>query len=270
MASLLFLLHYTYPNCIAATEAERQARRESSEIVPVRSVHHLDRKLSATSRIPKRSTIIENPSGDIVQTAMSSSSFYRPVEQSRAIPQGQHQPPIQAQTAVQGQGPRIPFTPVRQQSLPPVPGDQAPSQTPAHMGQSRPPMPHTNTQIHIGDHSSQQPLQSPSYLLPTEPGAEDGLTLADIPQFIEASQNRSLPHANGRPHIAELQPQDLLLIKYAALLIIAKSPLGDPALVEEMIEFLEAKKGGFWNKLFNKEKKVKKQGGFAQPALIPD
>jgi hypothetical protein len=126
-------------------------------------------------------------------------------------------------------------------------------------------MPHTNTQIHITDHPSQQPLQSPSYLLPSEQGPEDGLTLADIPQFIEASQNKSLPHSSGRQYIAGLPPQDLLLIKYAALLIIAKSPLGDPALVEEMIEFLEAKKGGFWNKLFNKEKKVKKQGQLFSP-----
>ena len=53
-----------------------------------------------------------------------------------------------------------------------------------------------------------------------------------------------------------------MLIKYAALLVIAKSQLGDPALVEEMIEFLEAKKGGFWNKWFNKgdKKNIKKKG----------
>lgn len=99
--------------------------------------------------------------------------------------------------------------------------------------------------------------------MPPDPNAEDGITLADIPQFIEATQNRSLPSAHGRPHIAELPPHELLLVKYAALLIIAKSPLGDPALVEEMIEFLEAKKGGFWNKLFNKgdKKSMKKKGG---------
>jgi hypothetical protein len=66
----------------------------------------------------------------------------------------------------------------------------------------------------------------------------------------------------GRQHIAELTQQELLLVKYAALLIIAKSPLGDPQMVEEMIEWLEAKKGGFWNKLFNKtdKKNVKKKG----------
>jgi hypothetical protein len=112
------------------------------------------------------------------------------------------------------------------------------------------------------EHATPQPPHSPSYILPPDPNAEDGITLADIPQFIEATQNRSFPNAHGRPHIAELPPHELILVKYAALLIIAKSPLGDPALVEEMIEFLEAKKGGFWNKLFNKgdKKNMKKKG----------
>lgn len=86
--------------------------------------------------------------------------------------------------------------------------------------------------------------------------------MADIPQLIEATQNRSLPSVRGRQHIAELNASELLLVKYAALLIIARSPLGDPAMVEEMIEWLEAKKSGFWNKLFNKgdKRNVKKKG----------
>lgn len=133
--------------------------------------------------------------------------------------------------------------------------------------QPRPELPHTNTQVHVVDHAAPQQPHSPSYILPPDPDAEDGITLADIPHFIEATQHRSLPNAHGRPYIAELSPQELLLSKYAALLIIAKSPLGDPALVEEMIEFLEAKKGGFWNKLFNKgdKKNMKKKGVFCVP-----
>ncbi|KAG8830565.1 hypothetical protein FRC18_007877 [Serendipita sp. 400] len=135
------------PEIPTATEEERHARRESSEITPLRAVHHLDRKLSATSKIPKRSTIIESAAGGFAQ---------------------------------------------------------------------------------------------------------------------KATQNRSF---KGRPHIAELSPQELLLVKCAALLIIAKSPIGDPTLVEEMIEFLETKKGNFWNKLFNKgdKKNLKKKGVFCVP-----
>jgi hypothetical protein len=175
-----------------------------------------------------------------------------------------------------------PFAPQRQQSLQAVaplsasqtpaspsaggPSSYSPSplaaQGPTYAAQVRPAFPHTNTQVQVVDHAVSQPPHSPSYILPPDPNAEDGITLADLPQFIEATQNRSLPNAHGRPHIAELPPHELLLVKYAALLIIAKSPLGDPALVEEMIEFLEAKKGGFWNKLFNKgdKKNMKKKG----------
>jgi hypothetical protein len=177
-----------------------------------------------------------------------------------------------------------PFAPQRQQSLqatapfsasqiPTSPSTSGPSsyspsplanQGPTYAAQARPAFPHTNTQVQVVDHAvpQPQPPHSPSYILQPDPNAEDGITLADIPQFIEATQNRSLPNTHGRPHIAELPPHELLLVKYAALLVIAKSPLGDPALVEEMIEFLEAKKGGFWNKLFNKgdKKNMKKKG----------
>ena len=248
-----------------STEAEQQARRESSELTPIRSIHHLDRKLSATSRIPKRSTIIESSAGSIAYTAMSSSQ--RSTEIQR--------PQIQAPPAQQPRGPPIP--PQRQQSLQAV-SLPASLQSPALLGQPsystslasqaspyatqpQPTFLQTTNQVHDVDHPVPQPPHSPPFILPPDRGAEDGITLADIPQFIEATQNKSLPNVHDRPHIAELSPLELLLVKYAALLILAKSPLGDPALVEEMIEFLEAKKGGFWNKLFNKgDKKIKKKG----------
>jgi hypothetical protein len=174
----------------------------------------------------------------------------------------------QSQTQGQGQMSRAPYIPHRQQSLQAMsPSSSAPSPSSPSINQipayGRPILPHaTGSAIHVVDHPTPQQPQSPSYILPPEAGAEDGITLADIPQFIEATQNRSLPSMRGRQHIAELTQQELLLVKYAALLIIAKSPLGDPQMVEEMIEWLEAKKGGFWNKLFNKtdKKNVKKKG----------
>ncbi|KAG8748859.1 hypothetical protein FRC14_001896 [Serendipita sp. 396] len=248
------------PEIPTATEEERHARRESSEITPLRAVHHLDRKLSATSKIPKRSTIIESAAGGFAQSAITST--YRSPDIQR-----------DAQLVSQPVLPRAPpFPPVRQQSMqaggPPGPG-QSPSSPHAQHGfpysqPSRPSIPHSNTQVHIMEHNAPQPPQSPSYIHSRDPNAEDGITLADIPQFIEATQNRSF---KGRPHIAELSPQELLLVKCAALLIIAKSPIGDPTLVEEMIEFLETKKGNFWNKLFNKgdKKNLKKKGVFCVP-----
>lgn len=141
------------------------------------------------------------------------------------------------------------------------PSSPSVGQIPPYGTPSRPTLAHTNTAVHVIDHPTPQAPHSPSYILPPEPGAEDGITLGDIAGFIEAAQNRSLPTMKGRQHIAELSQQESLLIKYAALLIIAKSPLGDPQLVEEMIEWLEAKRG-FWGKFFNKndKKNVKKKG----------
>jgi hypothetical protein len=158
----------------------------------------------------------------------------------------------------------VPPTPTRQQTLPALPTNAAQVPTPSnYLASPRPSLPHTNTQLQVIDHPLPQPPHSPSYILPPDPNAEDGITLADIPQVIEATQNKSLPILRGRQHIAELNPTELLLVKYAALLKIAKSPLGDPALVEEMIEFLEAKKASFWRQIFKGDKKnMKKKGTY--------
>ncbi|KAH9995483.1 hypothetical protein BJV77DRAFT_221908 [Russula vinacea] len=60
-----------YPTSVAAAsaspaEAEHDPYRNSQDIMRMKSVH-LDRKLSATAHLPKRSTIIESPSGKVAQ-----------------------------------------------------------------------------------------------------------------------------------------------------------------------------------------------------------
>ncbi|THH18063.1 hypothetical protein EW146_g2848, partial [Bondarzewia mesenterica] len=106
-------------------------------------------------------------------------------------------------------------------------------------------------------------------LLP--PGGEDNLTLADIPQLVEAAQaieqHRSLPGQNSIPYIAELTPLELTIVKHCAVLVLARSPLRDQFDLDEILEMVELKKQGFWNKLFkgNDKKNVKKKGVFGVP-----
>jgi hypothetical protein len=47
---------------------EQDSSRNSGDILRLKSVH-LDRKLSATARLPKRSKIVESPAGKIVQAS---------------------------------------------------------------------------------------------------------------------------------------------------------------------------------------------------------
>ncbi|KIO25865.1 hypothetical protein M407DRAFT_24822 [Tulasnella calospora MUT 4182] len=72
------VLHLTTASTPSSTDSDSPAHssRSSAEILRMKSSVHLDRKLSATARLPKRSTIIENPTGKIAQPTKQS----RPVE----------------------------------------------------------------------------------------------------------------------------------------------------------------------------------------------
>ena len=62
--------------------------------------------------------------------------------------------------------------------------------------------------------------------------------------------------------MAELNALEFTVLKYTALWKLTKSQLKDYIDPDEMLEFLETKKSGFWNKLLMRggDKKVKKKG----------
>lgn len=98
-------------------------------------------------------------------------------------------------------------------------------------------------------------------------GIEDGITLADIPQLVEAAQareqRRSLPSQSSIPYIAELTPLQLAIVKYCAVLVLQRSPLRNEFDLDEILELVEVKKSSFWNKLFkpgSDKKNLKKKG----------
>jgi len=98
--------------------------------------------------------------------------------------------------------------------------------------------------------------------------ADDGITLADIPQLVQVAharaQHRPLPRESAIPFIAELSALELAIVKHSAAVVLSKSTLKDQMDMDEIFDLLEMKKGGFWNRLFKAggsgKKDVKKKG----------
>lgn len=127
-----------------------------------------------------------------------------------------------------------------------------------------------NTEVKIVDESAPN---SPAGEEPHIPSLDDGITLADIPQIMEAAQareqQRSLPRQNSIPYIAELSALELAIVKHSALLALVRSPLREQFDLDELLEMVEAKKSTFWNKLFKGDKKnVKKKGAFVYGIIL--
>ncbi|KAG2011466.1 rho GTPase activator [Coprinopsis cinerea AmutBmut pab1-1] len=129
-----------------------------------------------------------------------------------------------------------------------------------HSQQSQYPSPPSHTSYQHSNHQRHQK------------SLDDGITLADIPQLMEEAQareqHRSLPRESSTPFIAELSPLELAIVKHFAVLQLSRSPLKDTFDLDEILEMVEMKKSGFWNKLFNKgdsKKALKKKGVFGVP-----
>lgn len=250
---------------------------------------HLDRKLSATARLPKRSTIVESPTGKVAQRtdvgAQKTGGQGTMVVPGQSAPPSQagsmHHVPLPTPTPTPGPGPAPAPITVRQ----PQPRlnqnqtqarelnlNQAPNVTPAPAADSptgtsavlRPAFARNNTQVRIVDDMLASPVGEDQF----DGDSGEGLTLGDIPQLVEAEQRRSLPRQGGRKLIAELGPLEQLIVKHVAVLYLMRSPIRDAIDMDELGELLEAKKNTFWGKLFKggKDKQgIKKKGVFGVP-----
>jgi hypothetical protein len=259
---------------------------------------HLDRKLSATAHVAKRSTIVESPSGKIAHPGDAFTSSGQGNGRTQA--QSHSQQPDSALVA-QGQRPAnqpsAPGTGTGAGSLRPQKPAQAPGQqqqSPQQQQQApvRPPRPPINSTPLAPSSTDPRPAflrrnteaksvdepasSSPSSAAPPEGGpfsnvpppgpTLEGITLADIPQLAEAAQameqRRSLPRQSLVPYIAELTPLELAIVRHAAVVVLYRSPLRDQVDLDEILEMVEAKKQGFWGKLFkgNDKKNIKKKG----------
>ncbi|KAK7061105.1 Rho-type GTPase activating protein Rga1 [Paramarasmius palmivorus] len=267
--------------------------RNSADIMRMKQVH-LGRKLSTTARLPKRSTIVESPNraeccavrdedsppspprrrlleaptatgtstGEITDadkptataSVIAAAAFpTTAAQQMQQQQQGRYGPSVETSQSLQGQGQVI-----------------------------KPPFARNNTEVMIVDESAPNspaigdeggPMGLGGVNINSSGAAvlQDGITLADLPQLMEAAQareqQRSLPRLNSIPYIAELSALELAIVKHSAVLALARSPLKDQLDVDELLEMVEIKKGGFWKTLFKGDKKnvKKKTGTFGVP-----
>ena len=102
---------------------------------------------------------------------------------------------------------------------------------------------------------------------------EEGITLADLPQVMEAEQARTEHRMPPRPAhgvlLSELSALELIVVKHAAALMIVSetSPLKDIIQMEEVMDLVDFRKNTFWGKFFKGQDKkvVKKKGVFGVP-----
>ncbi|KAG9017166.1 hypothetical protein FRB90_001518 [Tulasnella sp. 427] len=158
--------------------------RDSAEILRMKSSVHLDRKLSATARLPKRSTIVESPTGKIAQPTGSLSHHPQlsgpdPAATSQRSVQPSNYPgPSRGGMPLQAKGgqppPRPPppnIPPLNQHELYPAPAPQAAYGAPVSPlalgpGQEahaiRPAFARNNTQVLVVDEKVPEPHESQS------------------------------------------------------------------------------------------------------------
>ncbi|KAF9005924.1 hypothetical protein BDQ17DRAFT_1352402 [Cyathus striatus] len=255
--------------------------RGSGDMMKMKSVH-LDRKLSATAHLPKRSTIVESPAGRSVhpsevlhpqrQQEISTPQPHQSHMTSAQSQQGQqvhvhthHHHHHQGQTVQPGQNSFQP-SPPSQHARPNL--SKLPTGFDSSNQNLRPSIGRNNTEVRIVDDSApNSPAKENESPIP---GAEQRFTLSDIPHMMAAAkaheEQSSLPRDNSTPYIAELSALELAIVRHAAVLLLSRSPLKDQFDLDEILEMVETKKSGFWNKLFKGDKKnVKKKGVFGVP-----
>ncbi|KDQ18981.1 hypothetical protein BOTBODRAFT_126829 [Botryobasidium botryosum FD-172 SS1] len=262
-----------FPATAAPGTPNAQGGQDAYSDMRVRAAH-LDRKLSATARVPRRSTIVESPTGKIAH-AMDPSRYPGPQESTASF-----KTQSSTSTAV---APPVPTLrspkPIRSttRSKPSSPPDR----TTAHqVAVIRPDFARNNTQVCIIDDNvpeegagARDGAQRGGPRSPTRQSfADDGLTLADIPRLLESEQareqHRPLPRQDGKPLIAELNPLELMIVKHFAVLQLYRSPLREHFDLDEVLGSLEVKKNTFWDKFFkggNDRKNVRKKGVFGVP-----
>lgn len=260
--------------------------RDSQDIKRMKSVN-LDRKLSTKAKVPHISTVVGSPSGRVTQSQKATPTLdqrlRRSPSPSRSSPvdrnDGEAAKSRQSSGDVSADGRLRGHSQAYQQQSP----------LPAEVNNGllyhgtergpivpiRPAFARHNTDVRIQD---QGPIRQPSGDDQVDQQrtseTEEGLTLADIPQLLEAEQareqHRSLPSTEGRS-LSELSALELFIVKHMAVMMLHQSPLKEFVPFDELIEFIEMRKNTFWGKLFKggkDKKKVEKKGIFGIPLEI--
>ena len=251
---------------------------------------NLDRKTSLTARTPKRSTILQGPTGKVAQATdhnqqgMHQNSHSTSNADSAAArrPSRPAPPPLDL---ANGQSSTVTNTSA---SLASTEGTTAVASVAGDSKTVRPAFARHNTQVIIIE-DEQRPLRcEPSeetIQLTADPESFDDdvgqhqsresevLMLHNISSLVEAehAKERRLSSASGRkgnandlpriaPLLTDLDTCDAAIVKHAAVWLLSHSELGDKFDLDEVLELIEARKAGIWVKIFKGEKKAKKKG----------
>jgi hypothetical protein len=127
-----------------------------------------------------------------------------------------------------------------------------------------------NSQVVVMEEQSNQiefPVRSSSPITEEPEEDKESLRLADIQSLVEAEHDKerrasllSSNSATDLPFLSDLDPLDSVIVKHAALWLINHSELKEKIDADDILEGIEIRKGGMWNRFFKTEKKVKKKG----------
>lgn len=292
--AMYILVNLSYALAAAAAADQGQAEqpgfgndvyRSSSDAMRINSMATLDRKLSATSRVPKRSTVVESPpnrvpqtsearvGGDTAPNANTNTAANANASQKQSPLHLQQPPPIPpSQLTLKQPQPRSAASPM---SLPtPLVAGRSPGPSTLPYTGSGPPViswnppssPSMDEAIRMR-HQNSTNTDDSFHRQSISPSVEDfpGLrihpewSLDDVPRLVAVdgtAQGRPSQYRT-RPLIGELSPLELAIVKHAAVLALWKSPLRDQFDLDEILDMVELKKSGWWVKIFkgNADKK---------------
>jgi hypothetical protein len=260
---------------------------------------NLDRKTSLTARTPRRSTILQGPTGKVAQatehnqqgihqhsnstsTTANSTAARRP---SRAPPPALDLANGQSHTVTNSSA-----------SLASTEGTSAVASDAGDDKTVRPAFARHNTQVIIIE-DEQRPLRRElsegTVQFTADPETCDErmgsgvgqhqsresevLMLHDISSLVEAehAKERRMSSVSGgkgnatdiprlAPLLTDLEACDAAIVKHAAVWLLSHSELRDKFDLDEVLELIEARKAGIWGKIFKGEKKAKKKGEFGR------
>jgi hypothetical protein len=250
---------------------------------------HLDRKISTTARLPKRSIVVESPSGKTahpdhppipqlprshaetqLRQISEPSTSKLPIDprQDSRNPAFQNDP-----RTIPKQSSSLPLGSQSQSNITPK---DTPQQLRSHPSDPtlspRPNYNRTTTAVRVvDDQAEREPRDDRMVLGSAKSPVEDeaGITLADLTEMMQAEQAKE--HRRSRPQgsfmlLADLPPLEYFIIKHITALALSLEPcIRDEISLDDLLEIIDAKKNTFWGKLFkgsNEKKPVKKKGRF--------
>ncbi|KAN0134788.1 hypothetical protein V8E53_007573 [Lactarius tabidus] len=259
----------TPSNTVSHSSGGTDSNPSPQELMRFKSVH-LDQKLSATSLIPNRSTIVESPAGQVAHFNDASSSKGDPPRSLPPRPTSANIPRLEEAENVVEQGRSLPgHSIVIENARGKVAYSRDASTSTDGALENLLPAPTPSSFPRLEEPGKAPKQRRPLPPLPTD----EGIALADIPQLPDVAQSmeqdHSTPPQNLMSYVAELTPLELAIVRHAAVAVLCRSSLRNEMDLDQILEMLEVKRQRFWERVFkpgnDRKKKVRLAGLFGVP-----